>query len=64
MERRSNHPLLVPVEEVQAKFKSKLDLYTVMNVDSKYLSIIMTSELFSSSVQQMSSCFSSVYPHR
>ena len=37
MERRSNLPLLVPMEEFQTKFKSKLDLYTVMSVDSKHL---------------------------
>ena len=50
MERRSNRPLLVPVEEVKAKFESKLDMYTVMSVDSNYLSIIMLSELFFPSV--------------
>ena len=45
MERRSYHPLLFLVKEVQANFKSNLDLYTVMSVDSKYLSIIMMSVL-------------------
>ena len=63
-ERRLNYSLLVPVEEVQTKFKSKLDLYTVMSVDSKHLSIIMIGELFSSSVGQISSCFLLVYPQR
>ena len=50
MERRSNLPLLVQMEEFQTKFKSKLDLYTVMSVDSKHLLLIIHSELFSPSL--------------
>ena len=50
MERRSNLPLLVLMEEFQTKFKSKLDLYTVMSVDSKHLLLTMHSELFSPSL--------------
>ena len=40
MESWSRLPILIPVEEVQDKFKSKLDIYTAMSVDSKFLKLL------------------------
>ena len=64
MESRPELPILVPIEELQTKFKSKLDLYTVMSVDSKLSSFIKYSELFSSADRQMSGFLPSSYPKR
>ena len=35
MGRRERPPILVPLEELMAKFKSKFDMYTIMSVDSR-----------------------------
>ena len=50
MEKKSNLALLIPIEELQSKFKSKLDLYRVMSIDSKYFQLVTYSELFSSAI--------------
>ena len=52
MERRLRPPILIDIDEVQAKFKSKLDMYTVMSVDSKYIAIILSSGLFPSPIDK------------
>ena len=61
MERRLKPPILIPKDEFQAKFKSKLDMHTVMSIDSKYIAIILSSGLFPFPDRQMSSCFSESY---
>ena len=48
MESLSRLPILIPAEEIQDKFKFKLDIYTAMRNDSKFLKLLTYSELFSS----------------
>ena len=52
MERVPELPTLVPIEDLQSKFKSKLDLYTIMSVDRKYLSSIYKVNYFLPSIDK------------